>query len=284
MKTYYLLTKPGIIMGNLITVVAGFALASKGSFNGKLFVVTLLGLGMVIASACVCNNYIDRFIDAKMERTKGRALAQGSISGKKALVFAMILGAVGSFILGKYANLMALTIALVGFAVYVGLYSLVKVHTRHATLIGSVAGAVPPVIGYCAAGSRLDTGALVLFSLLVLWQMPHFFSIAVYRLQDYAAASIPVLPLTRGMHVTKVQMVLYILAFTGAALLLVPLGYAGYTYLGIAATCSAVWLYLCLRGFKTADDVRWAKQMFRFSLVVITALCLTLSLENFLSL
>ncbi len=279
MKTYYMLTKPGIILGNVITTAAGFALASKGHIDYWLFVVTMLGLSFVIASAGVFNNYIDRAMDAKMERTKERALVKGLISSQHALLFATALGLLGMSILILYTNLLAAFVALFGFFVYLVLYAFWKYRSFYGTIVGSLAGAVPPVVGYCAVSHHFDTGAFLLFMLLVLWQMPHFFAIAVYRLDDYTAASIPVLPLQKGMYTTKVHMVLYIIAFTGTALLLTVMGYTGAIYFIVAALLGLAWLGFCLNGFKIKNDTLWARQMFRISLVVIMALCLTMTLD-----
>ena len=190
-KTYCLLTKPRIIMGNIITASAGFALASRGSINFLLLLVTFIGLALVIASACVFNNYIDRNADKKMERTKNRPLATGLISPRRAITFALLLGLLGTFLLAFFVNPLTAALALFGFFVYVILYSFSKYYSIHGTLIGSVAGAMPPVIGYCAAANRFDMGALILFAMITIWQMPHFFSIAIYQLKDYAAASYP---------------------------------------------------------------------------------------------
>lgn len=279
-KTYYLLTKPGILMGNAITIAAGFALASKGHFDWWLMAATLVGLGCMISSACVFNNYIDRHIDAKMERTKNRALAKGLVTGQNAIIFATILCFIGLLTLILYTNPLTVGVALLGFFVYVVLYGLLKPRTVFATLIGSVAGAVPPVVGYCAVCNRLDAGAFLLFAILVLWQMPHFFAIAMYRFNDYSAASIPVLPIKKGIQVTKVRMVLYIVAFTFAALLLSFMGYTGNAYLIAAVILSLAWLGLGLKGFKAANDHRWARQMFGLSLVVIAALSIMISFDG----
>lgn len=279
LKTYYLLTKPGILMGNAITTSAAFFLASKGHVNLGLFLATVAGLGLIIASACVFNNYIDRHADAKMARTKNRPLAKGLISGQHANIFAIILGIAGAVVLAIFTNLLALTVALFGFFIYVVLYSFWKYKTYYATLVGSIAGAVPPVVGYCAVTNRLDSGALLLFTILVLWQMPHFFSIAMYRFNEYVAASIPLLPIKKGPHVTKIQMVLYIIAFTLAALMLTPLGYTGKIYLVVAPLLGISWLILCLKGFKVDNDKRWARKMFVLSLVIITVFSITISLD-----
>lgn len=279
MINYYLLTKPGIIMGNLITVAAGFALASKGLFHFSLFFATLIGLALVIASACVFNNYIDRKIDQKMERTKNRPMVKGLVSGRSAILFAIVLGLSGNLILVFYTNFLTLLIANIGFFVYVCVYSMWKCRTIYGTAIGSISGGVPPLVGYCAASNQFDVGAMILFAIMVLWQMPHFFSIAMYRLDDYAAASIPVLPVKKGARTTKQRMVLYIIGFIIATLLLTLFDYTGYIYFLIATVLGTAWLWLCLKGFKSSNDKLWARRMFRLSLVIITALSITIPFD-----
>lgn len=279
-KTYFKLTKPGILFGNAVTGACGFALASKGQVNSLLFLAMLLGLSCVIASACVFNNYFDRFRDQKMERTKNRALAAGAIPVRHAILFALLLGLAGFLLLSFFVNLLAAFVALIGFFAYLVLYGIAKYRTTHGTLIGSIAGGVPPVVGYCAVTNQFDVAALLLFTIIALWQMPHFFAIALYRLKDYTAAAIPVLPVIRGILATKIQMLLYIIAFTFSALLPTLLGYTGYAYLITAALLGLAWLALSIKGFKSRDDTLWARQMFRFSLVVVTALCTMLSFDT----
>ncbi len=271
-----MLTKPGIIMGNLITTAGGFALASKMGFNYWLFLEMLVGLGLVIASSCICNNYIDRIADAKMVRTKNRGFAKGEVSPTKAFILSGILGTIGFATLLYFTSPLTAAVALAGFLIYVIGYSFVKYYTDYATLLGSVAGAVPPVVGYTAASGRLDLGGIILFFILVLWQMPHFYSIALYRFDDYKAASIPVLPITRGSYTTKVQMILYIVAFMGSTALLTALGYTGYIYLAIATILGGLWLIWSFKGFKAKDDKKWARQMFAVSLVTIIGVSLSL--------
>lgn len=276
---YIKLTKPGIVMGNSITAAAGFMLASRGHFNLGLFVATLVGLALIVAAGCVFNNYMDRNVDKKMARTQNRALATGAISVKKALLFAIALGCAGSTILALFTNLLTLAIALAGFVVYVLFYSLLKYRTMYGTEIGSIAGAVPPVVGYCAVSHQLDGGALLLFLIIGLWQMPHFFAIALFRSKEYAAASIPVLPLVKGVPITKIRMVLYTIAFIISTTLLTVYGYTGYAYLSVALCLGAIWLVLCMQGFKKLSSERWAHKMFRFSLIVVTLLCVMISVD-----
>lgn len=266
-------------MGNTITAAGGFALASRGNIDYRLFFATVLGLIFIIASACVFNNYADRGIDKKMKRTQNRALVKGLISGPNALFYATILGIVGVIILAIFTNYLALLTALLGFFVYVVLYTFWKRKSVHGTVVGSISGAVPPVVGYVAVSGRLDRGAVLFFLILVLWQMPHFFSIAIYRFKDYVAASIPVLPVKKGMQKTKINMLLYIIAFIFAASTLTIFNYTGYIYLAVVLLLSSIWLWQAIKGFSTNDDDKWAKQMFRISLFVITGLCIMIPID-----
>lgn len=279
MINYYLLTKPGIIMGNLITVAAGFLLASKGEIHLWLFLMTLVGIAFIMASACVFNNYIDRTIDKKMERTKNRPLVTGLISGHHAMMFATVLGGVGALTLFYYTNLLTVAVAGIGFFIYVILYSLWKRHTVYGTAIGSMAGAVPPVIGYCAVSNHFTAEAFILFMMMVLWQMPHFFSIAIYHLNDYIAAKIPVLPIERGIERTKIHMICYICCFLLVAMLLTFLGYTGYLYFIVTISVGLAWLILCLMGFHYKNDQVWGCHMFRLSLIMIMATCLVIPFD-----
>lgn len=281
-KTYYRLTKPGIIYGNAITAAAGFFLAARGQIDFWLFIATLLGVSSVIAAACVCNNYLDRGIDAKMERTKKRALVEGSVTNRNALVYAAILGVVGFGILAVYTNILTVIVGVIGIVFYVVVYGLAKRRTIYGTEVGSISGSMPVVAGYIAVTGRFDMTAFLLFLVLTFWQMPHFYAIAMYRAKDYAAAGLPVLPVKKGMHQTKVRMLAYTVAFGLAACALTIFGFAGYSYLAVMVLASAAWLWRGFRGFKTMDDTKWARKMFGFSLVVLLAFSLGISFDNFL--
>lgn len=282
-KKYYQLTKPGIIRGNLITAAAGFFLASQGTVKLNLLLYTLAGISLVIASACVFNNYLDRDIDQLMERTRKRALVSGSISGKNALIFASTLGTLGVLLLAIFTNLITVYIGLSGFVAYVILYGYYKRRTVHGTLIGTISGAMPPVAGYTAVTNRLDSAALVLFIILIFWQMPHFYAIAMYRFKDYSAAKIPVLPVVKSMSATKIQTLIYILGFTVASAMLTFLGYCGYGYFAVTLMLGATWFGYGVREFNKAGDILWGRKMFLFSLIVILLLCLSISLDSFIS-
>ena len=280
-KSYLQVTKPGIIMGNLISVVGGFLLASKGSIDYALFVFTLLGVSLVVASGCAFNNLIDRDIDPKMERTKNRVLVKGLVSPNITAVLATVLGVLGFVVLYFGANPLAMWLSIMGFVVYVGIYSLyMKRHSVYGTLIGSLSGAAPPVIGYCAVSHEFDAGALILLAIFSLWQMPHSYAIAIFRFKDYQAANIPVLPVVKGIAVAKHHITMYIIAFMFATLMLSIGGYAGYKYLVVAAAVSVWWLCMALSGYKSENNDRiWARKLFVFSIVAIFALSVMMSID-----
>ena len=281
LKTYYLLTKPGIIRGNAVPAIAGFFLASRGNVSYWLLVETLVGISLVIASACVCNNYIDRDIDRKMARTKNRALVTGAISKRSALTYATVLGLIGFIVLAAYTNWLTVAGGLIGLFFYVVVYGYAKRRSVHGTLVGSISGAMPPVAGYIAVSDHLDAVAITLFFILVFWQMPHFYAIATYRRSDYKAAGLPVLPVAKGVAITKRDIQLYILAFGAAAISLAFFAHTGPLYLIVAIGLTLFWLISGLRGFGAEDDNSWARKMFGISLLVMLVLCAAISLSGF---
>jgi len=281
LKHYIQITKPGIIFGNVLSVAGGFFLAAQGHVDFMLFLATVIGTSLVVASGCVFNNWIDRDIDVKMERTKNRAMVQGAISSPVALAYATLLGLAGFGLLYFKANALAALCGLIGFVIYVGFYSLyLKRKSVHGTLVGSLSGAMPPVIGYCAVSGQFDLAALTLLVMFSLWQMPHSYAIAIFRFNDYRAASIPVLPVARGVQAAKKQILWYIVAFLVATLMLTVGGYAGLGYLAVAAAMGLYWLYMAWRGNKVTDDRLWARKVFAFSIFTITALSVMMSVDT----
>ncbi len=280
-KNYVLVAKPGIVGGNLIAAAAGFLLASKGQVDGALLVATLLGISLVVAAGCVLNNYVDRNLDRKMLRTRHRALAQGLISSKIAVAYAAILGLSGLALLRAAANLLAVVIVLAGLTIYVVVYSLyLKRRSAYGALIGSLAGATPPVAGYCAVSGRVDLGAVLVLAIFSLWQMPHCYAIAVFRLDDYMAAAIPFLPVRRGTAAAKKHIIGYILAFMAAALMLTFAGYTGYRTLAVTTGLGLAWLSLAWCGYKAADERLWARKLYIFSILTIVILSVMMSIDS----
>ncbi len=279
-RHYLLLTKPGIIFGNLITVTGGFFLASHGNIDLVRYAAVVLSVSLIVASGCVFNNVIDRDIDNKMERTKNRALVTGLISPTQALTYASLLGILGIVLLYTMTNTIATVLVLIGFVVYVGFYSLyLKRHSVYGTLVGSISGAMPPVVGYCSVSNQFDAGAVILLLIFSIWQMPHSYAIAIFRYQDYANASIPVLPVKSGILTAKKHIFAWIIAFAGVASMLTIAGYTGYVYLVVTVIMSVYWLYLAFIGFKTDNDEVWAKKLFIVSVMIVTILSVLMGLD-----
>lgn len=282
-KAYYALIKPGVTYGNLLTTVAGFLLASRGDINLLLFTATTLGMGLVIGSACAFNNYFDQDIDRIMTRTQKRSIVAGLVPAKNALIFASIVGGIGFALLALFTNLLTVVVAFLGFIIYIVLYGMLsKRMSIHGTLVGSVSGAMPILAGYTAVTNNIDAGAIILFMILFFWQMPEFYSIAIYRRNEYKQAGIPVMPVVKGIQSTKIQILAYIVAFSVSAMSLSLFRYTGYIYLLVMTLMSLWWTWLALSGFTTKNDDAWARKVFRFSLIILVVFSILISIESWI--
>lgn len=269
--------------GNLITTMAGFSLASKGVIDWTLFVATTAGTALVISSACVINNYLDQDIDSAMTRTKTRPLITGEVSGRGALAFGIALVVLGLVLLIAWTNWWVVGAGVFGWVVYVWLYgALGKRKSVHGTLVGSISGAVPIFAGYVAVTNGLDLGAVLLFAILFIWQMPEFYSIAIYRRDEYKKAKVPVISVVKGIRHTKIQILLYLVAFTVATAMLSFAGYAGLTYLLVMMGLCFYWLWLGVRSIKTSNDGYWSRKVFRHSLIVLLSFSFLISVDAWL--
>jgi protoheme IX farnesyltransferase len=278
LRDYWRVTKPGIVAGNVISAATGFLLASGRHADPWLLAATGGGIALVIASACVLNNCLERDLDRMMSRTRERAIARGSLSPRAAQWYAAALGVAGGAVLLERGNLLAAAIVLGGFAVYVGLYTLYfKRRSPWATAVGSLAGAAPPMAGYCAASGHFDLRAALLGLVFCLWQIPHFHAIAIRRLDDYRAAAIPVWPAVKGVASARRQMTGCIIGYLGAGQVLGIAAGAPACY-AIGAAAALGWLHVAWRGSEAVDEALWARQAFVWSLVALAALSAAIAL------
>jgi protoheme IX farnesyltransferase len=278
-RDYLGLTKPGIIFGNLVSVAGGLFLGSRGHLDGQIFSSSLVGIALVIGGGCTLNNFIDQDIDALMLRTRNRPLVQGRIPAVHALILGLLLAICGLSLLAAFTNMLTMLVTFAGFLVYVVLYSLWLKRSPHGTWVGSLSGAVPPLAGYCAASGQLDTAGLILFAIYAFWQFPHAYAIAILHLQDYSRASIPVLPVVRGVARVKRDMPIYVVVFTLCALLLSFTHNTGMSYLAVMLFLGLAWIRSTWRDRKCADDRRWARKSFGYSIVIIMAMSLMMSVD-----
>jgi len=275
------LTKPGIVISNLITTFGGFWLAAQWHVDWLGLFYVLIGTGLVMGSACALNNYWDRDMDTKMERTKTRALPAGKIQPIAVLWFGIAIGVLGTGILYFLNNPLTALLGLLGWFVYVCVYTAwFKRTSVWSTVVGSVSGAMPPVMGYCAVTGQIDMNAAILFAILFLWQPPHFWALGIRRTEEYRAAGFPLLPVVLGSYVTKLSMVRYVVLLVPVSLLLYVNGSVGVFYLISATILGVVWAFMCVSGFRAKAEKLWAKKVFLYSINYLTVLFVIMVLDT----
>ena len=209
-KSYFELTKPKVVMMMLITAIVGMLLASKTLPPLSLIVISLLGIGLCASSAATINQIIDRNIDANMARTSERPLPQGNITTLNASIFALILMIAGTTILVLKVNTLTALLTVSSLIGYAFIYTVfLKRATPQNIVIGGLAGAAPPLLGWTSISNSIDPNALLLVLIIFVWTPPHFWALAIYRREDYAKEAIPMLPVTHGIKFTKLQIILY---------------------------------------------------------------------------
>lgn len=274
------LAKPGIIMGNSLALAGGYFLGAQDEFRFAEFSGALTGIALVVASAGAVNNVFDRDIDQLMERTQARPMAVGDLSTTEALAAAFLLGTLGFALLAWTTNWPAVLAALVGYGVYVFLYTLwFKRRSVHGTLVGSVSGAMPPLVGYLAATGSFDRAALLLALAFAFWQMPHSWAIGIFRDRDYRAAGIPLLSVVRGASRVHASMTAYAGAFAATVIALAVLPVTGIVFDVAASAASMAWFALVAFGSQR-DQVAWARRVFFASLLVVLVLSVSLGIDG----
>ncbi|NYF24104.1 heme o synthase [Sporosarcina sp. JAI121] len=273
-KDFLALIKIGIVNSNMITTFTGLFLAFQITgknflHNIDLLVYALVGSGLIIAGSAALNNLIDRDIDPVMTRTKSRPTVTGRFKAPAVLALALTFIVVGEVLLFS-ASVAAGLWGLAGIFSYVVLYSMWS-KRRHVsnTVVGSISGAIPPLIGWAAVEPALGAGAWALFLIMFVWQPPHFYALAMRRTEEYRAANIPMLPVVKGFARTKKSMLAWVLFLFPLPFLLTELGVG---FLVLATALNIGWLYLALKGFKVKDDLKWATGMFIYSLNYMTIL------------
>jgi protoheme IX farnesyltransferase len=269
------LTKPRITLMVVVTMLGGIWLAANHAVRqttpGQL-VAAVTGTALIIGSANALNMYLERFTDRLMVRTRNRPLPTGRLSARVALWFGVGLGAVAVPVLAVAVNAVTAFLAAFALVSYVGLYTPLKRKTTLSLPIGAVPGAIPPLLGWTAVTGRIEWPGLLLFGILFLWQVPHFLAIATFRRDDYARAGLKVLPVERGDAVTRVHIVVYLLALVAVTFALAAIGVGGHLYVGAAAVLGAVFLGFGLWGLRPASGARWARGLFAVSIVYLVLL------------
>ena len=268
---YITLVKPGIVGLVIVAALTGIYIGGQGAYDLGLICWTLAGLGIATAGSALLNNVFDRDIDRLMERTSTRALAAGLVSPTKALLAGLALSGGGVAALALAVNGTTAFITAAAVIGYVFLYGvLLKRRSSFANQVGGLAGALPPVVGYAAITGGIDGTALLLFAIVAIWQQPHALSLALKYREDYGRASIPVIPVARGVKATKVRIVLYTLLLLPATALLFFHGTAGIVYLATALLLGTVYLLLGVRFLRSPRQCDMF--LFFFSILYLTLL------------
>ncbi len=278
-KLYYQLVKPGIVYSNVMTGAAGYLLASKWHVHLWKLLALVIGMGLLIAAACVFNNYIDTGLDEKMERTKKRATVSGEIKTRHVLSYGAILLVLG-FIVLLPTNKLVMLIGALAVLFYVVIYGVAKRASVYGTLVGTLPGGASLVAGYCAYTGKFGLAAFLLLLIMVFWQMPHFYAIAIFRMRDYRAAGLPLWPIKRGIPSTVRQMRLYIMGYILTAFFFSVLGYAGYSFLIVIVVVAGYWLNLAYKTPEVSSEEAWARRVFKCSLVVLLVMSVMLPVSK----
>ena len=279
---YFELTKPKVVALISFTAVVGIFLAVPGWPPLQESVLGLLGIYLAASSAAAINHVLDAKIDAKMVRTQNRPLPKGGLSHRQALSFAFALGALSMLILVIGVNTLTavLTFAsLIGYAVIYTVY--LKRATPQNIVIGGAAGAAPPVLGWVAVTGEVHAFALILFLIIFIWTPPHFWALAIFRRADYAAADIPMLPVTHGVEYTRFHVLMYTILLFMISLMPYLTGMSGLFYLGGAVILGLGYLYFSIRLMNPPDE--WfAMRAFNYSIIYLMALFAFLLIDHYL--
>ncbi len=269
------LTKPRITAMVVITMLGGMWLATRsGGPQRSVLTLTLAMLGtvLVVSGANVLNMYLERESDRFMARTKNRPLPSGRMDPATALWFGLALSAIAIPLLTFTVNAMTGLLAALALVSYVLVYTPLKRTTTLSLLIGAVPGAIPPLLGWTSVTGHTEWPGVLLFSVLFLWQIPHFLAIATFRCEDYRRAGLKILPVERGDRVTRHHIVAYLIALVAVTLLLVPFGVGGFFYLASAIGLGAVFLGFGAWGLRSDAGPRWARGLFITSIVYLVLL------------
>ena len=282
LKSYYQLCKPNVVYMMLICAFVGMLLAEQQVQSFRYLFVALLGIAFCAASAAAVNQVIDRNTDASMTRTDQRPLPQGELSPTHASMFALALGISGSLILYFFVNTLTMILTLASLVGYAFIYTIyLKRATPQNIVIGGLAGAAPPLLGWSSVTNTIDPYALLLVLIIFVWTPPHFWALAIYRKDEYAKESIPMLPVTHGVIFTKLQIVLYTVILFIVSVLPYVVLMSGEIYLFSALVLSTVFLYYSVNLYFSKDDED-AMKTFQFSIYYIFLIFLALLIDHFL--
>ncbi len=285
LRQYHALTKPRVIQLIVFCALIGMVLAIPGwpALDAWVRIAwACLGIWLVAGAAAAFNCLVEKTLDAKMRRTAWRPTARGELSDAQALGFSAALCSLGSFILYVFVNPLTMWLTFATFIGYAVVYTLVlKPMTPQNIVIGGASGAMPPLLGWAAITGEVSSQALILFLIIFLWTPPHFWSLALYRVEDYRKSGLPMLPVTHGNRFTRLQILLYTVLLMAACLMPFAIGMSSWLYLAVALLLSAGFIAYAIALMRAYSD-ELARKTFRFSLIHLSALFAALLLDHYL--
>jgi protoheme IX farnesyltransferase len=282
---YNALTKPRVIQLIVFCALIGMVLAIPGWPSQDAWIHILLaclGIWLVAGAAAAFNCLVEKTLDAKMRRTAWRPTARGELSDAQALCFSAVLCSLGSLILYVFVNPLTMWLTFATFIGYAVVYTLIlKPLTPQNIVIGGASGAMPPLLGWAAITGDVGSPALILFLIIFLWTPPHFWALALYRVEDYRKSGLPMLPVTHGNQFTRVQILLYTILLMAACLMPFVIGMSSWLYLVVALVLSAGFIGYAIALLRNYSD-ELARKTFRFSLIHLSALFAALLVDHYL--
>lgn len=268
-RKYLEVCKPKIVTTMLFTVLVGMYLAAPAAVEWRVLIAGTVGIGLVVAAAAAINHLLDRRIDALMHRTQKRPLPAGHLSATQVLVFSLLLSIVGLLILLLWVNWLTALLTFLSMLGYSVIYTrFLKYATPQNIVIGGAAGSTPPLLGWVAVTGQIEPQALLLFLIIFVWTPPHFWALALYRKEDYAKASVPMLPVTHGDNYTCLHILLYTILLAAVTVLPYAIAMAGMLYLLGVLLLNFVFLYYAI-ALKRHPDEKKAMDTFTYSIVYI---------------
>ena len=281
-RDYLELCKPRVLLLMLLTSLVGMCLATPSWVPWRPLLFGNLGIGMVAGAAAVLNHVADQYIDQLMHRTVHRPVASGRLSSRQSLLFAGVLGVIGMTVLWWLVNPLTAVLTFLSLTGYAGCYTL---YLKHATpqniVIGGIAGAAPPLLGWTAVTGSIQPQALLLVLIVFVWTPPHFWALAIHRAEEYANAQVPMLPNTHGLEFTRLNIVLYTLLLMAVTVLPWVVGMSGPVYLMGVVPAGMIFLMHAVRLFR-GNDASQAMRTFRYSIVYLGIVFLLLLLDHYI--
>jgi protoheme IX farnesyltransferase len=281
LKQLFALTKPRVVSLIVFVAVIGMFLATPGLPPPATVFFATVGIALVAGAAAAFNCLVEQKIDALMARTRRRPLPRGELTSFPTLVFAGAVGGLGLLLLYRYVNLLTMWLTLATFVGYAVIYTvLLKPATPQNIVIGGASGAMPPVLGWAAVTGEVGAEALILFLIIFIWTPPHFWSLALYRTEDYARAGLPMLPVTHGARYTQLMIVLYTCALVAVTMLPYAIRMSGALYLVSALALGAMFLVYSVQLYRDYSD-ELARATFKYSIFYLAALFSALLIDHY---